>query len=408
MNRWWGSSNDSDRQAAERSQRQARRTIKQLPSPGGSDSDGEYEDCDTSLLFAAVDGADDADLDQSTSSSASTMPTPAEMELTRQQNLPVEDADFDNDSEAWKKEIKVKYDANDVEYFFNTAEAQMKKHGINRQWDKKDAIVPVLPDEVVEECKHILRLSRADAGQMVYKNLKQEILNLYGQREEDAFKKACSLKLTGKPSALGKKLIHVLCPSPRPFETCHCARIVFGFWEAELAPPIKTKLAGHKFNKDTYVNMFKLADEAWLANGGTTNPPAVVAAVSETPSSSNSPTAEPQVAAFSARRGNRGGRGSGRGGFRGNQRGGRGSYRGGNNSNNRNQNQNSSSTSTNSGTDQQNSGNKPHQKGPKHPDLPSSASWACAQHWKKGRGAPYCSDPLTCQWNQVIAPRSTT
>ena len=405
MNRWWGGRDDSERQANERNQRSARRTIAQLPLPVlSSDDDAEFADCDTSGLFGGVDGADDLD-DSSSSVSDMNAAQAAAAELLRQQNLPVEEADYDNDSEAWKKEIKVKFDPNDVEYFFNTAEAQMKKHGINKQWDKKDAIVPVLPDEVVEECKHILRLSRADAGEMVYKNLKREILNLYGQREEDAFKKACALKMTGKPSAFGKKLIHTLCPSPQPFTSCHCARIVFGFWEAQLAPPIKTKLAGHKFNKDTYVNMFKLADEAWLANGGSTNAPAVVAAVAESPNPPT-PDPQPQVAAFNARGGNRGGRGGGfNRGNRGNQRGGRGSYRGGNNNNaNRNQNQNSSTNNSNTSS----STNKPHQKGPKHPDLPSSAGWACAQHWKKGRGAPYCSDPLVCEWNQVIAPRTST
>ena len=206
--------------------------------------------------------------------------------------------------------------------------------------------------------------------------------------------------MTGRPSAFGKKLIHIICPAVKPLQGCHCARMVFGFWEAQLSAPIKTVLSGQKFNADTYEAVFKLADGAWLANGGATSTPAVVAAVAEKPAPS-SPT-EPQISAVSSNRG--GGRGRGRGG-RGNNRGGRGAGRGGNSNsnssynNNSNQNQNSSNNDPNA---------KPHQKGPKHPDLPSNAGWACAQHWKKGRGAPYCSDPLVCQWNQVIAPRNTT
>ena len=59
----------------------------------------------------------------------------------------------------------------------------------------------------------------------------------------------------------------------------HCARIVYGFWVAQLSAPIKTALTGLKFNADTYKDMFKKADEAYLANGGATSIPAVVAAV---------------------------------------------------------------------------------------------------------------------------------
>ena len=280
----------------------------------------------------------------------------------------------------------------------------MKKYGINMQWDKKNSIVPLLPDEVVQECKPILRLTEEEAGTSIYKDLKTEIMSLYGPRQEDIFKKASALKMTGKPSALGKQLVHVLCPGSKPFEGCHCAPIVFGFWDAQLTPPIRTKLAGREFNINTYKELFKLADEAWLANGGATSTPAVVAAVSGPSSPSNPPTsAADQIAALTTQvaalsrgrgrgaRGNRGGRGN-----RGNNSSSGGSGRG---QNNQNQNNNSSNSSNS---------NKPHQKGQKHSDLPSNASWACAQHWKKGRGAPYCSDPLVCEWSQVVAPRTSS
>ena len=150
MNRWWGTSSDSDKQAADRASRAARRTIASLQTVQ-SDSDGDYEDCDTSLLFSNLDGADDVD----------EMPTPAEIaaaELARQRSLPVEDADFDNDVDSWKKEIKIKYEPHDVEYWFNAVEAEMVTFGINRQWNKKNAIIPLLPEGVVDECKPILRL----------------------------------------------------------------------------------------------------------------------------------------------------------------------------------------------------------------------------------------------------------
>ena len=256
----------------------------------------------------------------------------------------------------------------------------------------------LLPHEVIEECKPILRLTETEAGDDIYKKLKTEILSLYGPRDEDSFKKAMACRLTGKPSALGKKLIHIWCPGAKPFEGCHCAKVVYGFWESQLTPEIKCKLAGQKFTKDTYNDMFKQADEVWIANGGTSTitPSVVAATAAPAPQSPQTSSEVPQVSATS--RGGRGGRGfRGRGG-RGNRGGGRGSYNGNQNQSNNNQNQQNRSQDQN-----QNQGQKPHQKGPKaSPDVPADA---CARHWKEGRNATYCSDPLVCSWVHIIAPR---
>ena len=64
MNWWNGSKKDSDLQASERNSRAARRAINSLsPLVLSSDDDEQYQDCDTSLLYANVDGADDQVLD---------------------------------------------------------------------------------------------------------------------------------------------------------------------------------------------------------------------------------------------------------------------------------------------------------------------------------------------------------
>ena len=196
--------------------------------------------------------------------------------------------------------------------------------------------------------------------------------------------------MTGTPSAFGKKLVHIICPGAKPFDNCHCARMVYGFWEAQQSPPVKSALAGLIFNQTTYKDIFKKADQVFLANGGSAQPAVVAAVAAPAPPSTQPQDDSPQVAAV------RGGRGRGSGPSRG--RGGRGRGRGSNT------NSSNAATNTSSSTNQNTS--KPHQKGPKHADLPSNASWACAQHWRKGRGAPYCSDPLVCQWVSVVAPRT--
>ena len=72
----------------------------------------------------------------------------------------------------------------------------------------------------------------------------------------------------GKPSALGKKLLHLICPGSKPLTDCHCVKMVFGFWHAQLTIPIRSAMAGQTFDKDTYKALFTLADQVWVANGG--------------------------------------------------------------------------------------------------------------------------------------------
>ena len=60
MNRWFGSAADSEKQAADRNTRAARRTIASLPSLALS-SDEEFGDAETSLSNLNLDGQVDND-----------------------------------------------------------------------------------------------------------------------------------------------------------------------------------------------------------------------------------------------------------------------------------------------------------------------------------------------------------
>ena len=116
MNRWWGGSKESEQQSSERDARAARRTISKLPRSPSTDSEDDYRDCDTSLIFGNVDGNDDLPSEDEAMDAAAAA---AAAELTRQQNLPVEDADFNNDPESWKKELKLKFEKHDVKNYID-------------------------------------------------------------------------------------------------------------------------------------------------------------------------------------------------------------------------------------------------------------------------------------------------
>ena len=99
MNRWFGTSQDSQQQASERASRAARRTIASQVVPLVlSDSEDEYRDCNTSNsnIFGGLDGADDI-VDDDDMSQAELA---AQAELTRQRALPVDESDFDNDPDS--------------------------------------------------------------------------------------------------------------------------------------------------------------------------------------------------------------------------------------------------------------------------------------------------------------------
>ena len=170
-----------------------------------SDSEDNYHDPETSFTGALnVDGEPgDGGDDMSQAELAAQAAAARQAEMAK----PFDKRNLPDDDDAWKKEIKIQFDIQDVKYWFNEVEGAMKKYGIGLQWSKKDAIVQLLPAEVKEECKPILRLTEEEAGEQIYYDLKQEILSLYGPKQEDAFKKAMALRLTGKPSALGKKLV---------------------------------------------------------------------------------------------------------------------------------------------------------------------------------------------------------
>ena len=94
MFRWTGDQNKSEEQIQSRNQRAARRYIQSIPS-SPSDSEDHFSDCDTSFSRALnLDGDDDSSMDAAA--------------LAAEKAKPFEDANFPDDPEAWKKEIKIK------------------------------------------------------------------------------------------------------------------------------------------------------------------------------------------------------------------------------------------------------------------------------------------------------------
>lgn len=360
MFRWSGSKQDSARQSSERDQRQARRYIqKNVTNLNASIVSENFEDAEEEFL-PNVDGAGD------TSSVESGDTTPTEMSATA-----FEDEDKADDAEAWKKSISLRFQRDDPEFWFSQIEAQMVSNGTNLQWSKRNALLgkDILPEDVLEELKPLFRLSKAEAGTTPYKDIKTELLSIYGKKDEQAIAKAASRRLTTRPSALGKVLIHDICPGAKPFTNCHCARVVWYFFIQQMPQVIKTALAKQRFNKDTYRKVFQDADDVFLANNLTPESPAVAAvSLDET-----QPAIPYPVEAATFQSGNRGrGRGNGRGSR------GRGQGR-----------------STQPAT-------KPNGGGQTQQNLPPNL---CQIHKKYLKEAHHCRDPFVCEWAKFVKPK---
>ena len=82
--------------------------------------------------------------------------------------------------------VKVTWHQDDIHYWFFELETQMELINITSQWVKRIVLATNLPETVKEEIKDLLKKPKSQAPAMVYKELKQKIMELFGPREEEA------------------------------------------------------------------------------------------------------------------------------------------------------------------------------------------------------------------------------
>ena len=266
----------------------------------------------------------------------------------------------------------------DLAFYFTQAEVKMASAGVKKQFTKFQILTMVIPTKIQNQVKPLLRMKESDfTNNDSYKRLKDEILRIFGPRPEAAVERALNRVLTSTPGALARKITDDICE--HNLTGCCCPKIVRAIWQRHLPSNVKAGIAHSKFNKDTFNTVLQLADDIFETTGGASQIPSV-AAVQQASLDETQPAipyATAEVAATNFRGRGRGARGRGRGRGRGQQAG------------------------------QASSGDKPRFRGPKHPDLPSGDWSGCQMHHRWGRGAFFCSEPLTCPWKNVIQPKPT-
>ena len=303
-------------------------------------------------------------------------------------------------TDALRQLVGYQWNPDDLLFYFGQVEIKMAANGVKKQFTKLQVLSSILPPHVVEEVKPILRLTEDQfPNNDSYKQLKTEILSIFGPRQEEGVERALGRVLTGKPSTLARQLVDDIAKGS--LDCPNCTAVVAALWKRHLSTSVKAKIADIKLTKENFKEVCQKADDVHVSNNHSVAVAAVRVAPTEFPAGAAAgaqslnetlPGLQYPVPEVNAIRSNRGGRGRGRG-----WRGGRGGRGGGN----QNQNQNQASSQTSNG-----SGSGPKHKGTKHPDLPAGDWAGCSMHFKFGRSAFFCSEPATCPWKNVFTPRS--
>ena len=284
----------------------------------------------------------------------------------------------------------------------------MRTNLVKKNYTKYLVLTSILPENVTEQLKNILRKSETELGNKPYKVLKTQIFKLFGPPCNADFERAMGRVLSNTPSQLCREIINDLCE--KELDGCCCAKFIFGLWNRSLPISVRQAVSSLEFNAANLDNILELADKNFMAGKSSVATPGVASIVSQPSYSSlegaswneafhpSFPGSEGQVAAMSFQgRGGRGGRGRGGRGGRGNRGGNRNNRGGGN----------SSGTST--GGEQNSNSNKngnahPRHKTPRHQDNPPIQ--ACLKHWTFGKSAHWCQEPGTCPWKDYFVPKS--
>ena len=183
----------------------------------------------------------------------------------------MEDFDVENGQDGEKAieklgGVQCPFSKSDIEFWFSQLETQLTLVEVKSQWLKRIAVQRFLPVEVQEEVRGLLTIKKTAAGNDIYKRIKAELIELFGQKPEDGYMRAKNRVLSGKPSQLGKALITDLCKKDVKLDGCCCDKIVWGMFRDALPIMIRNHIADMDFNKTTYKAVFQKADQVWDSN----------------------------------------------------------------------------------------------------------------------------------------------
>ena len=245
---------------------------------------------------------------------------------------------------------------------------------VKSQWLKKTILQRNLPTKQKEDVKSLLTLTQAQAGDAIYKRIKQELVRIYAPKAKDSYCKALTRTMVGLPSQLGNQIVEDVCKKPAKLQGCCCAAAVEALWHLQLPVGIRAHVSNMEFNHATFKAVFEAADRVYLSSKQVSVAAVSVAADLDETQAAFSPHNQPsgEVAAYT--------KGQNSGKNKKNNNKGQGQSQG------QNKNQNS--------------------RGKKHSSVPEAlASKMCDRHYRHGASAWYCLNPSSCPWKDKVSPK---
>ena len=109
--------------------------------------------------------------------------------------------------------------------------------------------------------------SKTEAGNTIYKDIKDRLLHIMGPKEQDLYRKAASLVMVDTPSQLARAMFDLLCKCGpnNPLNGCCGKAIISGMWRDKLPDLVRAAVASLKLGGTSLEATVKQADDIFLA-----------------------------------------------------------------------------------------------------------------------------------------------
>ena len=178
--------------------------------------------------------------------------------------------------EAIRNVVRVEYDQTDLDFFFNQCEIKMGAAGVKKNYTKFQVLSEALPKKVIDEVKPLLRKKASDfPNKDAYKQLKKEVLRIFGPKPDAAIDRALSRTLTGLPSQLARAIAGDVCS--RELDCPCCPAVVLSLWKRHLPGHVRAGISHYILTKNNFNEVLQRADDIFTSHAPSPSVAAVTA-----------------------------------------------------------------------------------------------------------------------------------
>ena len=88
------------------------------------------------------------------------------------------------------RSIRLEFEPNDIKFWFSQLEGEMLLASVGSQWLKKTILQRNLPNKQKEDVKSYLMLDQEEAGDTIYKDIKDNLIRIYAPKPSVSYQKA--------------------------------------------------------------------------------------------------------------------------------------------------------------------------------------------------------------------------